>query len=480
VIVASDPGADLLSAAHLVGIGGAGMSALARVLLARGALVSGSDIKESRAVSALRALGADVSVGHRADNVDRASCVVVSSAIPESNPEVRAARERALPILQRAQVLALLMRGRRGIAVSGTHGKTTTTSMIAMALRNAGLDPTFLIGGDLNEVGTNAHSGDGEWLVAEADESDGSLLWLAPEIGVVTNIEADHLDHYRDEAEIRETFRAFLRNLPPDDGVAVLGVDDAGVRAIAPDVEVRTVTFGFDPAADWSAQILRRDATGQRVLVLRAGEPAGEVALSVSGEHNVLNALATIAVADLVGVPFATAAEELATFAGVQRRFQVRGDAAGVTFVDDYAHHPTEVRATLAAAREQGWRRVIAVFQPHRYSRTLHLGRQLGAALSGADRVVVTDVYGAGEQPIPGVSGRIVVEGVLAERPRAQVAYLPKPGDVPGFLAGRTEPGDLVLTIGAGDVTMLADEAIGAVYERARRGAAGTGSGARP
>ena len=456
---------ELLRSVHLVGIGGAGMSALARVLLARGARVSGSDIKESRGVAALRALGAEIALGHRAENLDGSKTVVVSSAIPEANAEVRAARERGLPILQRAQVLALLMREGRGIAVAGTHGKTTTTSMIAMVLRHAGLDPTFLIGGDLNEVGTNAHHGDGEWLVAEADESDGSLLWLAPEIAVVGNIEADHLDHYRNEAEIRETFVAFLGNLPGEQGVAVLGIDDAAVAEIATRVDRRIVTFGLS-AGDWTGEIAERGAAGQRVIVRRDGAVVGEVALAVPGEHNVRNALAALAVAELVGVPFEIAAEEMASFAGVERRFQVRGAFRGVTFIDDYAHHPTEIRATLAAAREQGWPRVVAVFQPHRYSRTMHLGRQLGEALASADRIVVTDVYGAGEQPIPGVSGRTVLDGVLHARPRAQVAYLPKPGDVPTFLAARAEPGDLVLTIGAGDVTMLADEVITVLRQR--------------
>jgi UDP-N-acetylmuramate--alanine ligase len=467
--VSDAPAVDLLRAVHLVGIGGAGMSALARVLLARGARVSGSDLKDSRGLAALRALGAEVSVGHRAENLDGSSTVVVSSAIPPANAEIRAARERGFPILQRAQVLALLMRESRGIAVAGTHGKTTTTSMIAMVLRHAGLDPTFLIGGDLNEVGTNAHHGDGEWLVAEADESDGSLLWLAPEIAVVGNIEADHLDHYRDETEIRETFVAFLGNLPTDVGTAVLGIDDPAVAEIARRVDRRTLTFGLS-GGDWTGEIAERGPAGQRVSVRRGGDVVGEVALAVPGEHNVRNALATLAVAELVGVPFGVAAEEMASFSGVQRRFQVRGAAGGVTFIDDYAHHPTEVRATLAAAREQGWNRVVAVFQPHRYSRTLHLGRQLGEALASADRVVVTDVYGAGEQPIPGVSGRTVLDGVLHARPRAQVAYLPKPGDVPSFLAARAESGDLVLTIGAGDVTMLADEVIIALHERGRGG----------
>lgn len=300
---------EALRAVHLVGIGGAGMSALAKVLLARGARVSGSDIKDSRSLAALRALGARIEVGHRAGHVDGATSLVVSSAIPPSNPEVRAARESGLPILGRAQVLAVLMRDRRSIAVAGTHGKTTTTSMIAMVLRHAGLDPTFLIGGDVNEVGSNAHSGDGEWLVAEADESDGSLLWLAPEIAVLTNVEADHLDYYRDEAEIGETFLAFLHNLPAD-GVAVVCVDDPGVRSLTSRLGRRTVTYGLDPSAEWRGVIVERARQGQRVSVHHAGEAVGEVALGVLGEHNVQNALAAVAASALAGVPFEVAAED--------------------------------------------------------------------------------------------------------------------------------------------------------------------------
>ncbi|MEX2557354.1 MAG: UDP-N-acetylmuramate--L-alanine ligase [Actinomycetota bacterium] len=464
-----EPVAELLGSVHLVGIGGAGMSALARVLLARGATVSGSDIKESRGVAALRALGARIAVGHGAENVDGAGAVVVSSAIPGSNPEVLAAREHAIPILQRAQVLALLMRERRGIAVAGTHGKTTTTSMIAMVLRHAGLDPTFLIGGDLNEVGTNAYAGGGEWLVAEADESDGSLLWLAPEIAVINNVEADHLDYYRDEREIRETFVAFAHSIPEMEGAVVLGIDDPGIASLRERIARTTVTFGTDPSADWSGEVLERGPSGQRVRVRHRGEPVGELLLGVPGAHNVRNALAALATSSLVGVPFDVAAEELASFGGVQRRFQLRGNVGGVTVIDDYAHHPTEVRVTLEAAREQGWPRVVAVFQPHRYSRTQLLGRELGAALAGADLAVITDVYGAGEQPVPGVTGKSVVDGLLAARPRARVAYLPKRGEVADFVAGRVDPGDLVLTIGAGDITMLADEVLQALTERATR-----------
>ncbi len=467
-----EPLAALLGSAHLVGIGGAGMSALARVLLARGATVSGSDIKESRSLAALRALGARVSVGHAAENLGGAETLVVSSAIPGANPEVSAARERGTPILQRAQVLALLMRERRGIAVAGTHGKTTTTSMIAMTLRHAGLDPTFLIGGDLNEVGTNAHAGSGEWLVAEADESDGSLLWLAPEIAVITNVEVDHLDYFRDEGEIRGTFLAFAHNLT-EGGTAILGIDDPGIGWLRGRITRDVVTFGTTAESDWSGEILERSPAGQRVLVRHGGTPAGELTLGVPGSHNVRNALAAIAASALVGVSFGVAAEGLAAFGGVQRRFQLRGSVEGVTVIDDYAHHPTEIRATLEAAREQGWARVVAVFQPHRYSRTQHLGRELGAALATADLAVVTDVYGAGEQPVPGVAGKMVVDGLLTARPRARVAYLPKRGEVAGFVAGRVEPGDLVLTIGAGDITMLADEVLQALVERAARRAAG-------
>lgn len=467
--MAEEAVAALLGSVHLVGIGGAGMSALARVLMGRGASVSGSDIKESRGLAALRAMGARVAAGHSAENVGDAATVVVSSAIPGANPEVAAARERGIPILQRAQVLALLMRERRGIAVGGTHGKTTTTSMIAMVLRHAGLDPTFLIGGDLNEVGTNAHAGGGEWLVAEADESDGSLLWLAPEIAVVTNVEADHLDYYRDEREIRETFVAFAHNVPASGGTVIIGIDDPGAAWLRDRITRDVVTFGLDPTADWSGEVLERGLAGQRVLVRHHGATVGEMTLGVPGVHNVRNALAALAAAATAGVPFPVAAEELASFGGVQRRFQLRGAIDGVTVVDDYAHHPTEVRATLGAAREQGWSRIVAVFQPHRYSRTQHLGRDLGAALAEADLAIITDVYGAGEQPVPGVAGKTVVDGLLAARPRARVAYLPKRGDVAGFVAGRARPGDIVLTIGAGDITMLADEVLHALAERSAR-----------
>lgn len=456
-----------LDPAHLIGIGGAGMSAIAKVLLARGVRVSGSDMKESGSLVALRAIGARITVGHHPRNLGDAACVVVSSAIRENNPELRAARDLGLPVLHRAQVLALLMRERRGIAVAGTHGKTTTTSMIALALQHAGLDPSFLIGGDLNERGTNAHHGTGKWLVAEADESDGSFLWLAPEIAVVTNIEAEHLDHYRDEADVRETFLSFMRNVAPQ-GTVVCCADDPGVAAVTPRAGLRLVTFGLREG-EWRASRTIGSDGAQVLDVSRGDSRRGTVRLAVPGAHNALNALAALAVADIVGIEFETAAAALQAFQGVQRRFQRRGLAAGVTVVDDYSHHPTEVRAALAAAREQGARRILAVFQPHLYSRTKFFGRDLGAALAPADIAIVTDVYGAREDPQPGITGKLVVDGFLQAAPRGRIAYLPKRGEIAAYVAERAAPGDLVLTIGAGDVTMLGDEILRRIRERVER-----------
>ncbi|MGZ4206233.1 MAG: UDP-N-acetylmuramate--L-alanine ligase, partial [Actinomycetota bacterium] len=455
-----------LGAVHLIGVGGAGMSALAKVLLARGILVSGSDLKESADLAALRALGARISIGHEPSNIGDAETVVVSSAIRATNPELRAAEAKGVRVLHRAQLLGMLMRDRRGIAVAGTHGKTTTTSMIALILQRAGLDPTFLVGGEVNERGTNAHDGVGEWLVAEADESDGSFLWLGPEIAVVTSIEADHLDYYGTEADVRETFGAFMENVLPE-GAIVACIEDAGVRSVIPRVDRRFVTYGLADG-EWTAN--RAPANGgQEMIVRRHGAVVGTIALPVGGAHNALNALAAVAAATEVGVAFDVVADALGKYGGVRRRFERRGVAAGVTVIDDYAHNPSKVRAAIAAAREQSPVRLVAVFQPHLYSRTRHLGKDLCAALSGADIVVVTDVYGAREDPQPGITGKIVVDGLLDEAPRRSVAYLPKRGDIVPYVTGRARPGDLVLTIGAGDVTMLCDEILLKLEESARR-----------
>ena len=454
-----------LGSIHLIGIGGAGMSALAKILLARGVTVTGSDMKESHDLAALRALGARIEVGHDARNLGDAQTVVVSSAIRPSNPELLAAQDGGIRVLHRAQLLGILMRDRRGIAVAGTHGKTTTTSMVALVLQRAGLDPTFLVGGEVNERGTNAHDGAGEWLVAEADESDGSFLWLAPEIAVVTSIEADHLDYYKDEAEVRDTFLAFMENVPPH-GAIVACADDPGVRDVVARAGRRLITYGLADA-EWTVE-RAADDHAQHLIVSHAGE-RHPVELPVPGAHNALNALAAIAVATEVGVPFESIADALATYSGVRRRFEQRGVAGGVTVVDDYAHNPSKVRAVISAAREQAARRVFAVFQPHLYSRTQHLGRQIGAALSAADVVVVTDVYGAREDPQPGITGKIVVDGVLDAEPRRAVAYLPKRGDIVPYVAERAQPGDLVLTIGAGDVTMLCEDILVGLEARSAR-----------
>ncbi len=453
-----------LGPTHLIGIGGAGMSALGKILRSRGVEVSGSDIKETVGIAALRALGARIAIGHDAGNLGEARSVVVSTAIRGTNPEVRAARARGIPVLHRAQVLALLLRERRAIVVAGTHGKTTTTSMLALILQHAGVDPTFVIGGDLNEQGTNAHDGAGDWIVAEADESDGSFLWLGAEIAVVTNIEAEHLDHYRDDAHVREAFLAFLQNVAPN-GAIVAAAEDAGIASILDRIERRLITFGL-ARGDWTATREVAPDGSQRVTIRGQDGRTGVVGLTVPGEHNVRNALAAIAAATAAGVSVDDAAAALGSFRGVMRRFQERGSAGGVRIVDDYAHHPTEVRAAIATAREQAQRRVVAVFQPHLYSRTRSFADLLGAALADADLTVVTDVYGAREDPEPGVTGKLIVDGLLAARPRGRVAYLPRRGDIPAYLRERAAEGDLVLTIGAGDVTILGDEILRAIRER--------------
>jgi UDP-N-acetylmuramate--alanine ligase len=457
---------DQLGPVHLIGIGGAGMSALAKVLMAHGVPVSGSDLKDSPDLAALRVLGARVVVGHDPANLGDAATVIVSSAIRAHNVELNAARQAGLPILHRAQLLAILMRDRRGIAVAGTHGKTTTTSMIALIMQRAGLDPGFLVGGEVNERGTNAHEGAGEWLVAEADESDGSFLWLVPEIAVVTSIEADHLDHFRDESEVRDAFLAFMQGVPPD-GVIVACIEDPGVQAIVGRSQRRLVTYGLSQG-DWTAK-RSISPSGQHLSVRHKGEPAVEIDLPVPGAHNALNALAAIATTSAAGVGLDDIAGALAHYGGVRRRFELRGKVGNVTVVDDYAHNPSKVRAALSAAREQAPGRVVAVFQPHLYSRTRHLGREIGAALVDADLVVVTDVYGAREDPQPGITGKLVVDGVLDAAPRRHVAYLPRRGDIAPYLAERTRTGDLVLTIGAGDITMLCDEILSTLEQRAAR-----------
>ncbi|HEX8004269.1 MAG TPA: UDP-N-acetylmuramate--L-alanine ligase [Mycobacteriales bacterium] len=452
---------------HLVGVGGAGMSGIARILLARGATVSGSDAKDSLALTALAALGATVHVGHDGGHVPRdADVVVVSSAIRPSNPEVVAATELGIPVEPRAAALAALMQGYRGVAVAGTHGKTTTTSMVTVALQACGADPSFAIGGDLNEPGSNAHHGGGDVFVAEADESDGSFLRYAPHVAVVTNVEPDHLDHYGDAAAYADAFAEFAARVDPD-GVLVACADDPGARDAAAHAKCRVVTYGFADDADVRVEALLLSGPRASFELVDRGRRLGSFWLAVPGRHNVLNAAAAVTTCVALGMPLAGVRTGLESFRGARRRFEPRGEARGVRVYDDYAHHPTELTATLRAAREvAGSGRLVVAFQPHLYSRTQAFATEFGAALGLADEVVVMEVYAAREDPVPGVSGRMVAAAVPL--PPEQVVFEPSWNAVAGHLAARARPGDVVLTLGAGDVTQLAPEVLAALEERAR------------
>jgi UDP-N-acetylmuramate--alanine ligase len=448
---------------HMIGIGGAGMRNLAKLLLARGVEVSGSDLKDSKGLHELEALGATVAVGHLAAQIVDPDAVVISSAVAEANPELREARARGIVVWARAQVLAAAGAGHRVIAVAGTHGKTTTTSMLAVILERAGLDPTYVVGGDLNEIGSGARHGDGDLFVAEADESDGSFLLPRPEIGIVTNVEVDHVDFYPGgRSEIEAAFAVFMRGASR---VVACG-DDPGVREALAQAGCDALTYGLGDGNDVRVTVDLDGPGGVRGSIAPKGEPPVAVHLTVDGSHMLLNAAAALAAAGLVGVPASLAAEALEAFLGVRRRFERRGQVRGATFYDDYGHVPTELAVTLGVARRTGPRRLIAVFQPHRYSRTQALWRELGASLTEADVVVVTDVYGAAQDPIPGVTGKLVVDGIADVSPRdTRIVYLPHRPDVARFLEAEVRGGDLVLTLGCGDVWMLGDEALERIRE---------------
>jgi UDP-N-acetylmuramate--alanine ligase len=445
---------------HLIGIGGAGMSGIARILLARGAAVSGSDAKDSRVVLALRALGAEVAVGHDPAHLPAApATVVISSAIRATNPELVAARERGLPVVHRAEALAALTAGRRLAAVTGTAGKTSTTSMLTVALQHSGFDPSFAIGGDLAASGSGAHEGTGDVFVVEADESDASFLAFSPEVAVVTNVEADHLDHYGSAEAYVAAFSDFLGRIERG-GVLVTCVDDLGAAALARVAEergIRVRRYGRAGGADAQLLEFRPDGAGSRV-VLRHDGVEHLLRLGVPGEHMALNALGALLAGVELGAGPKELLEGLAAFDGVRRRFEFRGRAGGVAVYDDYAHHPSKVAAQLRAARDVagGKGRVVVAFQPHLYSRTRQFAHAFGAALGLADEVVVLEVYGAREDPEPGVSGALVADAVAL--PREHVRYVPRWADVPAVVAEVAVPGDLVITMGAGDVTVLAPE----------------------
>ena len=454
---------------HFVGIGGIGMSGIAEVLLNLGYRVSGSDLKESDSTRRLQTLGGIIRCGHGAENLeltgDQADVVVISSAVRPDNPEVTAARRHGIPVIPRAEMLAELMRLKYGIAIAGSHGKTTTTSLIATVLRHAGLDPTAVIGGKLPQLGSNARLGQSDYLVAEADESDGSFLHLSPAIAVVTNIDPEHLDHYGDFSRLCAAFLDFI-NKVPFYGRAVLCFDHPEVRALLPRVTKRYVTYGLSPQADYRAEELSFSGTTSRFVAVRRGERLGAIELPIPGVHNVSNALATLAVGDFLGIPVSALQEALAAFEGVGRRFTRRGsgrlpsapDRAEITVIDDYGHHPAEIRATLAGARA-GFpeRRLIAVFQPHRYTRTRDLLPDFARAFDDAECVFLTDVYAAGEELIAGATSAALSER-MREHGHPRVGYIARRSEVAVALLPELRPGDLVITFGAGDVWQCGDE----------------------
>lgn len=467
---------------HMVGIGGAGMSGIARILLDRGGLVSGSDAKESRAVAALRARGAAIRIGHDASSLDLlpggpTAVVTTHAAIPKTNPELVEARRRGIPVILRPVVLAKLMAGHTTLMVTGTHGKTTTTSMLIVALQHSGFDPSFAVGGDLGEAGTNAHNGSGDCFVAEADESDGSLLEYHPDVAVVTNIEADHLDFFGSPEAYGAVFDDFVERLKPG-GALVVCTDDPGAAALADRTEelgIRVLRYGSDPSRPLRGTMLswEQHDTGAVAHIQFADEPHPRVMrLAVPGRHMALNAIGAVLAAIEAGAPVDAVLDGLAGFEGVRRRFELVGEANGVRVFDDYAHHPTEVRATLSALRtvtEQAGGRSIVVFQPHLYSRTRTFAREFGQALDGADEVFVLDVYAAREQPIAGVSGASVVEHISVPG-----TYVPDISAVSARVAEAAAPGDVVVTMGAGDVTMLGPEILTALRVKANRSTPGS------
>ncbi|MEP1214756.1 MAG: UDP-N-acetylmuramate--L-alanine ligase [Marinobacter sp.] len=443
---------------HFVGIGGAGMSGIAEVLKNQGYEVSGSDIREGAVTDRLTAMGIEVFIGHREQNSASADVVVVSSAVGGDNPEVTAARSRRVPIVPRAEMLAEIMRYRHGIAVAGTHGKTTTTSLIASILGEAGLDPTFVIGGKLNSAGTNAQLGGSRYLVAEADESDASFLHLTPVISVVTNIEADHMDTYGgDVGRLKQTFVDFLHNLPFY-GVAVMCVDDDYVQEIIPRISRAIITYGIDnPEADYRAENIQSDGLRTRFVVRRPGGRSDlDVELKMPGRHNVLNALASIAVATDEGVEDAAICRGLAGFAGVGRRFQVYGDyktrKGTITLIDDYGHHPTEVEAVIRAAHD-AWpdRRLVMLYQPHRYTRTRDLYEDFVRVLSEVDGLLLMEVYSAGEPAINGADGRALCRSIR-QRGSVEPVFVEDNNEIETLLANNLQDGDLLITQGAGDI----------------------------
>jgi UDP-N-acetylmuramate--alanine ligase len=459
-----------LQRVHFVGIGGIGMSGIAEVLLTLGFKISGSDLRDSPVTQRLASLGAIIFVGHRAENVTGAEVVVTSSAIARENPEVCAAREQHIPVIPRAEMLAELMRLKYGIAVAGMHGKTTTTSMVAAVLAAGGLDPTVVVGGRVDAMGSNARLGKSHYLVAEADESDRSFLKLSPILSIVTNIDREHMDCYRDMNDVEEAFVDFM-NRVPFYGAVIACRDDERVRNLFPRLERRVITYGTSDGADFQTRVLgsspkpEQGGPRSRFEVASRGKKIGEFDLHVPGHHNVLNATAAVAAGIGLDVPPATIAEALAQFRGVDRRFQLKGTVSGVSVVDDYGHHPTEIRATLAAARQCGYTKIHVIFQPHRYTRTRDLIDDFAHAFDQADTLQVLDIYAASEEPIPGVSAQALVDRISSAG--TEVEYSSSFADAAKRAALAASSGDVVLTLGAGSVYQIGPMVIEELKQRA-------------
>jgi len=436
---------------HFIGIGGSGMSGIATIMLQQGYRISGSDLNQGEATSRLINMGARIYVGHDGANIpENTDLVIISSAIRDENPELVSARERGIRVIKRGEMLARLMSMQKGIAVAGSHGKTTTSSMISLAFEKNGLDPTVVVGADIKELGGNAKLGEGEFLVAEADESDGSFLLLSPYIEVITNIEDDHLDHYGSREAIKEAFREFVRKVP-EDGYIVICSDDENIREIAAGSGKRTITYGLYHPAMYAAKNIAAEGLRTFADIYCGRNRLGRLELNVPGLHNISNAMAAIAVCIAAGLDFDAIAGALKDFQGPQRRFQLMGDVNGISIYDDYAHHPTEVKATLSAAKQTKANRVIGVFQPHRFTRTKFLHREFGEAFCDADVIIINEIYAAGETPIKGVTADLIVNAIH-DRENRPVHYFRTTEEIVDFLYELAEPGDLILTLGAGNI----------------------------
>ncbi len=452
---------------HFVGIGGAGMSGIAEVLLNLGYSISGSDRKRTEITERLKKLGSTIYYHHRKENIKGAEVVVVSSAVGKDNPEVVEARRRLVPVIARAEMLAELMRMKYGIAVAGTHGKTTTTSMIATVLAEGGLDPTVVIGGKLNSLGSGAKLGQGEFLVAEADESDGSFLKLSPTIAVVTGIDPEHLDYYQDFAREKEAFVEFINKLPFY-GRAILCLDEVNLQGLLPQLNKTHITYGLAGQADLQARHIELKPMKTSFTVYWKGKELGRLSIGMPGLHNIYNCLATIATALELELGFKVIQKALKGFSGIERRFEIKGEAKGIMVVDDYGHHPQEIKATLAAAKTTWNRRVVVVFQPHRYTRTRDLYSEFLPAFHQADALIITDIYPAGEKKIPGVSAEGLYQGICGHGHKA-VTFIPQLKDVGKHLLKIVRPGDMIITLGAGDIGQVADELLNALKKDLRK-----------